>query len=152
MERAGPSDDPLHDLAVQVAQAAEAVVSTWEQAARTMSPRLSALQLEALLIIRRSPGINLTGLAEDVGAAPSAVSRLCDRLEAAGLARRERAPVSRREVVLALTPQGQRLVDSLFARRHALFGDVLRRMPPADRPALLTALAAFSKAWQAGGG
>lgn len=158
MDRAGPSDaplhddDPLHDVAVQVAEAAGAVVTTWQLAARTLSPRLSSLQLEALLIVRRCPGINLTGLAEEAGATAPAVSRLCDRLEAAGLLRRERAPTSRREIVLVLTPHGRELLESLFARRHALFGDVLRRMPAADRTALLTGLLAFSKAGEDDGG
>ncbi|MBT2493970.1 MarR family transcriptional regulator [Streptomyces sp. ISL-96] len=151
MDRAGPPDDPLHDFAVQVAEAAEAVVVAWAQASHSASPRLSALQLEALLIARRSPGINLTGLADEVGAAPPAVSRLCDRLEAAGLLRREPAKTSRREIGLVLTLAGNELIDALFARRYALFGDILARMPPAEREHLRAGLLAFSKAARSAG-
>ncbi|MET9514729.1 MarR family transcriptional regulator [Streptomyces sp. NPDC002994] len=149
MDRAGPSNDPLHDFAVQVAEAAEALVDVWGQASHSASPRLSALQLEALLIARRSPGINLTGLADEVGAAPPAVSRLCDRLEAAGLLRREPAKTSRREIGLVLTLAGNGLIDSLFARRYALFGEILNRVSPAEREHLLAGLLAFSKAARA---
>ncbi|MGX1881493.1 MarR family winged helix-turn-helix transcriptional regulator [Streptomyces sp. NPDC055287] len=151
MDRAGPADEPSGAFAAQVAEAAEAVVSAWTQAARTASPRLSALQLDALLIARRHPGINLTGLAYAVGTAPPAVSRLCDRLEAAGLLRREPAPTSRREIGLALTPQGHELIDTLFARRYAMFGAVLSRMPAAERDELLAGLLAFAKAARPGG-
>ncbi|MGW7055437.1 MarR family winged helix-turn-helix transcriptional regulator [Streptomyces sp. NPDC054887] len=151
MQRAGPPDDPVDEIAVQVAAAAEAMVSTWTKASRTASPRLSALQLDALLFVRRWPGVNLTGLAEEVGAAPPAVSRLCDRLEAAGLLRREPAPTSRREIGLVLTLQGQELIDALFARRHAMFADVLDRMPSAEREKLLSGLLAFFRAAQPGG-
>ncbi|GAA1523069.1 hypothetical protein GCM10009730_34120 [Streptomyces albidochromogenes] len=151
MERAGPPDDAAGDLAPRVTAAAEAVVSTWTQATRTASPRLSALQLEALLIVRRWPGINLTGLAEEVGAAPPAVSRLCDRLEAAGLLRREPAPTSRREIGLVLTLQANELIDALFARRHEMFAAVLGRMRPAERRQLLSGLLAFARAARPGG-
>ncbi|MET9508037.1 MarR family transcriptional regulator [Streptomyces flavidovirens] len=148
MDRAGPSEDPLHDLSVQVSEAAEAVVAAWSQASHVASPRLSALQWEALLATRRRPNINLTGLADEVGAAPPAVSRLCDRLEAAGLLRREPGRTSRREIGLVLTVAGHELIDALLGRRYALFADVLSRMPSAERTRLLTGLLAFSKAAQ----
>ncbi|OEJ37502.1 hypothetical protein AR457_32170 [Streptomyces agglomeratus] len=150
MDRTEPPDDASGEFAAHVAEAAEAVVSTWTRATLGASPRLSALQLEALLIARRHPGINLTGLAGEVGAAPPAVSRLCDRLEAAGLLRREPAPVSRREIGLVLTAQGHGLIDALFARRYAMFRAVLSRMPAAEREQLLAGLLAFSKAARSG--
>ncbi|MDJ0462490.1 MarR family transcriptional regulator [Streptomyces sp. H27-C3] len=146
MDREGPTDHPLTDFAVPVAEAAEAVAAAWTHSSRVSSPRLPALQLEALLIARRNPGINLTGLAEQVGTAPPAVSRLCDRLEAAGLLRRQPARTSRREIGLVLTPAGHDLIDAVFARRYAAFGDVLQHMAPTERADLLAGLLAFSRA------
>ncbi|WP_455361344.1 MarR family winged helix-turn-helix transcriptional regulator [Streptomyces sp. SYSU K21746] len=143
---AGPAEDPLHDVARQVAEAAEALMSTWAKAAQAALPRLSSLQSQALLIARRSPGINLTGLAAEVGAAPPTASRLCDRLEAAGLLRRERAPGNRREVGLTLTLHGHEMVDALFARRTAAICEVLSRVPAARRGELLAGLRAFAEA------
>ncbi|MFE9399396.1 MarR family winged helix-turn-helix transcriptional regulator [Streptomyces flavidovirens] len=146
MDREGPLGDSLHDLTEETTEAVETLVSLWARASQTVSPRLSALQLEALLITRRNPSINLTGLAVEVGAAPPAVSRLCDRLEAAGLLRREPVPTSRREIGLVLTLRGNEIVDALFARRSELFGDVLSRMPAASRRDFLAGLEAFSEA------
>lgn len=150
MDRTEPPDDASGEFAAHVAEAAEAVVSSWTRASLGAPLRLPALQLEALLIVRRHPGMNLTGLAGEVGAAPPAVSRLCDRLEAAGLLRREPAPASRREIGLVLTAQGHGLIDALFARRYAIFRTVLSRMPKAEREELLAGLLAFSKAARAG--
>jgi DNA-binding MarR family transcriptional regulator len=49
--------------------------------------------------------------------APSGITRLVDRIEAAGLVRRERVVGDRRGVLVALTPEGRRRHDEAF-RAH----------------------------------
>ncbi|MGY0020924.1 MarR family winged helix-turn-helix transcriptional regulator [Streptomyces sp. cg35] len=142
---AGPLQDARPDLTAETVEAVEALVSLWARASRTVTPQLSVLQLQALLVAREVPRINLSALAEEVGAAPSAASRLCNRLEAAGLLRREPATTSRREIQLVLTRQGNDILDTLSARRARMFGDVLSRMPAASRQELLTGLRAFAE-------
>ncbi len=66
------------------------------------SGRGAPAQLRALLTIERAGRLNLNKLAAALGASASAASRLCDRMEAAGLLSRDRA-VSRREIVLVPT-------------------------------------------------
>jgi DNA-binding MarR family transcriptional regulator len=44
-----------------------------------------------------------------------AITQRLDKLQAAGLIRRERDPVDRRIVHVTLTPRGHRLVDRVFA-------------------------------------
>ncbi|MFE9559064.1 MarR family winged helix-turn-helix transcriptional regulator [Streptomyces sp. NPDC006703] len=146
MDRAGPADDSLDASARQVSESAEALVAAWSEAARTAVPRLSSLQLQALQITYRCPGINLTGMAEQVGAGPSAASRLCDRLEAAGLLLRRRATTSRREIGLTLTPHGREMLDILAERRFLAVRHVLERVPEAQREALVAGLRAFTEA------
>ncbi|MFE4860742.1 MarR family transcriptional regulator [Streptomyces sp. NPDC056670] len=149
MDRAGSSDDDsVLALAQQVSEAAEALIVTWNAAAQGAVPRLSTLQLEALLIARRSPGINLTGLAERIGAAPPAASRLCDRLEAAGLLDRRRPSTNRREIELTLTPHGRHILEALAERRLAAINQVLLHVPAAQGEALLVGLRAFTEAVQ----
>ncbi|MCT9089972.1 MarR family transcriptional regulator [Streptomyces sp. ASQP_92] len=137
-----------------MSEQAEALVATWIEAERTAVPRLSGLQLQALLITYRSPGINLTGMAEQVGAAPPTVSRLCDRLEAAGLLVRHRATTSRREIGLTLTAHGYEMLAALTERRFLAVRRVLQHVPAAQREALLAGLRAFSEATEpaTGGG
>ncbi|MGW1949906.1 MarR family winged helix-turn-helix transcriptional regulator [Streptomyces sp. NPDC001940] len=146
MARAGPPNEVSHGVTTEMTEALEALISCWQHASRPLSPQLSVLQLQALLVARRYPGINLTGMAREVGAAPPAASRLCDRLEAAGLLRREPAPTSRREIGLLLTLQGNDMLDTVFAQRAEWVGDVLSRMPPGSRRQLLTGLRAFVQA------
>ncbi|WP_328310688.1 MarR family transcriptional regulator [Streptomyces sp. NBC_00442] len=146
MDRAGSSADSPDDLVQQVLEAAETLIVTWNEAAQGALPRLSSLQLQALTVARRSPGINLTGLAERVGAAPPTASRLCDRLEAAGLLERRRGTTSRREIGLILTPQGLAMLEDLAERRLAAINQVLRHVPVDQREALRSGLVAFAEA------
>ncbi|MFE9534940.1 MarR family winged helix-turn-helix transcriptional regulator [Streptomyces sp. NPDC006691] len=136
-------------LAHRVSEAAEALIVTWNAAAQSASPRLSSLQLEALLIARRVPGINLTGLAERMGAAPPAASRLCDRLEAAGLLERRRTSTNRREVELLLTAHGQVILQTLSEHRAEAIGQILQHVPSAQAEALAVGLRAFTEAVEA---
>ncbi|MER0449996.1 MarR family transcriptional regulator [Streptomyces sp. Edi4] len=150
MDRAGSSDsDSLHAVARQVSEAAEALVMAWNGAAQTAVPRLSALQLEALSVARRYPGINLTGLAERIGATSPAASRLCDRLEAAGLLDRRRTSANRREIELTLTASGREMLEVLSERRLTAISDILQRVTVAQRGALLAGLRAFTEAVEA---
>lgn len=64
---------------------------------------------------------------------PSSVTRLADRLQAAGLLERGTDPHSRSIVTIEITPAGLDLVSRVVARRHELLGAVLDRMEPEDR-------------------
>ncbi|MFJ6718386.1 MarR family winged helix-turn-helix transcriptional regulator [Streptomyces sp. NPDC091259] len=150
MDRAGPSEVPADDASREVAEAAEALVDCWTRAGRDIPPGLSALQVRALIAVRRCPGVNLSRLAEQVGASVPAASRLCDRLEAAGLLRRFRAFADRREVGLSLTARGDEALTSLAARRAADLCEVLSWMAVEDRRSLVTGLLAFTRAVDAG--
>lgn len=55
-------------------------------------------------------------LAAEVGLDRSGVSRRASRLEAAGLVRREPDPADRRAVLLALTEEGARTVETMRRR------------------------------------
>jgi DNA-binding MarR family transcriptional regulator len=114
---------------------------------------VSPSQLRALNIIEAGGEINMGGLAARLGTIPSAASRLCDRMVAAGLLERELSPVSRREVVLRLAPQGARLLAKLRQERVEAVSRVLEHMSPAEQRALITGLLAFrSAAGEPGGG
>ncbi len=105
--------------------------------------RLSPQQLRALRALQAAPGLNLTALAERLDTGLPTASRLCDRLEAAGLLERESHPRKRREVQLRPTAQGLRVLEDVAGRRvHALVA-VLEAMEPAERLALARGLAAF---------
>ncbi|WP_433438456.1 MarR family winged helix-turn-helix transcriptional regulator [Nonomuraea sp. CA-141351] len=125
---------------------AAALVAVWGRSREAFATKVSSIQLQALLTIEQHETINLGRLAAALGAVPSSASRLCDRLEAAGLVRRSHCQEDKRELTLSLTPSGRSLVEELEQRRRADLARVLAEMPPAGRIALLRGLQAFAGA------
>jgi DNA-binding MarR family transcriptional regulator len=138
----GEGDGP-ETLAPDIADAVECLTNLWSLAAQEAALRLSLQQLRALRIVERSPGVNLTGLAERLDIGSPTASRLCDRLEAAGLLERDLHPHRRREVRLNLTSHGRHVLADIATQRARALGAALGAMAPADRAALLQGLRAF---------
>jgi DNA-binding MarR family transcriptional regulator len=80
--------------------------------------------------------LGLGELAEAIALSPSGLSKLLDRMEAAGLIRRERDPDDARAAFAAITPHGRGLVKKARAGHHALlrrtFGKALDARDLAD--------------------
>lgn len=117
-----------------------ALSEIWETAVEELACTVPAAQVRALLIIDRAGGLNIDRLAMALGGSASATSRLCDRMEMAGLLTRERAAAGRREIMLLVTGSGRRLAGWVRGRRRAVVGQVLRSMSPAGREALARGL------------
>ena len=131
--------------------AAEALVGIWSHVPDSLDVRISPTQLRALTAVGRYGELNLSQLAEALGALPSSASRLCDRLEAAGLLTRDTGRASRRAVSLRLTADGENLLEQARWRRQAQIAQVLDVMPPAGRTELADGLAAFQRAAEPAG-
>ncbi|MCA2216831.1 MarR family winged helix-turn-helix transcriptional regulator [Jidongwangia harbinensis] len=131
-----------------VDDAAQALLAAWDAAREQATPRLSSPQLNALLVVERAEGINLRGLAGQLGMILSSASRLCDRLVASGMIERVPGRADRREIALFLTPSSRHLLDDLRRTRRRMIGEVLERMSPAGRAALVRGLGEFAAAAQ----
>ena len=143
---ATPSREPLppaEPLVAAIEEAASFLAALWNR--ETEDLPTSATQLHVLLIVERHRDINLSGLASQLGALVSSASRLCDRLEAAGLLHRLHGS-SRRAVILRLSPEGRDLLDRLRRQRREDLARVLTLMPPAARAALAAGLSQFRAA------
>lgn len=145
MPRSSPS---VRQLAREVAVEAESLVRVFDRAEDWTVPRIPPTQVKALGLLRYRGQMSLSELAEQIGAIPSSASRLCDRLEAAGLVTREVPPDNRRAVRLSLTDEGRRRLESFDRARHDDLLPVLERMSPRARGALLEGLLAFGEAAQ----
>ena len=102
------SDDPritAFGLLLEAFSAVQGAVAT--DLAR--SSHLPAPEFEVLIRLSRSPGqrLRLTELANQVRLSTSGLSRLVDRVEAAGLVRREACPSDRRGAFAVLTEEGE---------------------------------------------
>ena len=148
---AGPLDpyrDPRPGAAPADLECAEAglsvLIETWQRAIEELGAMLPPAQVRALLAIESTDGLNVTGLARILCASPSATSRLCDRLVAAGLVTRLPAAASRREIRLELTQSGQRLTAWIRDQRHAALIRVLETISADGRAALARGLSELS--------
>ncbi len=130
-----------------VSEMVELLEILWERGRTAASPApVSSSQLRVLYVLEREEGINLRNLGRLLGAAPSSVSRLCDRLQAVGFVERTTSRTSRRELELWLTPGGRRFLAELRARREVALRSAITTMPPAARQALTEGLAGFRTA------
>ncbi|MEU6847433.1 MarR family transcriptional regulator [Streptomyces sp. NPDC046716] len=133
-----------HGITASTIEALAALTALWTKASRTSPSQLSALQLQTLLAVRDTPRTNLKALCQQVGASASTASRLCGRLEAAGLLRRVPVPASRREISLMLTPCGTKLLEAVAAQRARALEAVLVRTPTVTCNELVAGLHALA--------
>jgi MarR family transcriptional regulator, organic hydroperoxide resistance regulator len=87
---------------------------------------LSWPQYNTLRIVRgaASGGIATLTIRERMIEEGTTITRLLDKLEAAGLIRRERSRPDRRQVLCFVTPEGRRLLDGLDPKVDALDEEV----------------------------
>lgn len=114
--------------------------------ARTLADAVETVsvpQLRILTMLYYGGPVNLTAIAKQLGVDRSNASRPADRLVAAGLVRRMEDEADRRSTTLALTAQGQRLVESITERRREIFDRFLDRLDSHDRERLAESVAAL---------
>jgi DNA-binding MarR family transcriptional regulator len=134
----------LSQSAAAIDVAAEAMVRIWTGAHGSPGVPIPATQLRVLFVVEQNGAINLSGLANELGALLSSASRLCDRLEAAGLIVRESGQQSRREIAIRLSTDGEALLERVRQERREQILKVIAQMPAGARQALLTGLTEFS--------
>jgi DNA-binding MarR family transcriptional regulator len=102
---------------------------------------LTVPQMRALMLLRRSPGVGISAVAEHQGIGLASASALVDRLVRRGLVDRAQDPDERRRVVLTLTSDGSaRLATAIEGTRHHL-ARALSERTPAERSAIAGSLA-----------
>jgi DNA-binding MarR family transcriptional regulator len=103
------------------------------QSLEVLESAVTVAQFRVLLVLNGLGQVPSSRLAAELGMLASSVTRLADRLEAAGLLARGHDPRSRSIVTVEVTPAGAALVERVVARRHVLLAGVLDRMEPAER-------------------
>jgi DNA-binding MarR family transcriptional regulator len=136
----------LSECAAAIDLAAEAIVRIWTGPQNAPGVPVPATQLRVLFVVEHHGAINLSGLASELGALLSSASRLCDRLEAAGLIVRESGQQSRREIAIRLSPDGEGLLNRVRQERQGEIMKVLAQMPASARRSLLNGLTEFRTA------
>jgi DNA-binding MarR family transcriptional regulator len=101
-----------------------------------LTPALFAL----LNVLGAREGSIQQELSSDMGIDPSAMVRLIDELEGAGLAERRRRPQDRRAWEVAITPKGRRTLERGKRLAGEVEDEVLSGLSTSDRRQLLTLL------------
>ncbi|WP_106191623.1 MarR family transcriptional regulator [Umezawaea tangerina] len=93
---------------------------------------VSAGDQRALALIRGGP-LSAGALAKEIGLTPGAVTGMIDRLEAAGLVRREVDPNDRRRILVGSTDSGISAHSGLFDELAAAMRRMATRYTPAEQ-------------------
>ncbi len=102
-------------------------------------------QFRLLLALEGLGRVPSSRLAAHLGLAASAITRMADRLEHAGLLQRGTEQGNRCIVTVELTAAGHRLVAGALARRQARIAAVLDRMSQRDRDAMVRTAGQFAR-------
>ena len=130
------SDDELTEAIIDAGKAMAAI------AARALDGEISDVtlpQYRTLVALCEAPS-RLADLAVRLGVSPSTATRMCDRLVRKGLVTRTRDELDRREVNLAVTDTGRRIVSEVIARRRDQVSEVLSAIGDDVRDQLIKAL------------
>jgi DNA-binding MarR family transcriptional regulator len=130
-DRAGGNSDP--DAVAALELMTRALVGLTLQSLQVLDGEVSVPQFRLLLVLSGLGRVPSSRLAAELGMTASSVTRLADRMEAAGLLARGTDPRSRSIVTLEVTVAGIDLVARVVERRHVLLAAVLDRMNPGER-------------------
>ncbi|WP_432164945.1 MarR family winged helix-turn-helix transcriptional regulator [Streptomyces sp. bgisy031] len=142
---AGTMDD-VDAVTRAVLTASRLLVAVSARSLAEVEERVTLPQFRMLVVLSTRGATKLVALAELLQVAPSTAMRMVDRLIAAGLADRQTNPDNRRETLLQLTEEGRRTVEDVTVRRRAEIAEIVSRLGPTQRLALIEALNAFNKA------
>ncbi|MFD9817841.1 MarR family winged helix-turn-helix transcriptional regulator [Streptomyces violascens] len=147
-EHAHPAsnEDDVDAVTRAVLTASRVLVAVSARSLAAVEDRVTLPQFRLLVVLSTHGTAKLVVLADLLGVNPSTAMRMMDRLIAAGLADRRINPGNRRETLLGLTDEGGRLVEDVTGRRRQEIADVVERLAPGQRAALVDALSAFAEA------
>lgn len=123
--------------------ATRALVGAAARSVATLDGELTLVQWRALVLLDTRGPMRARALAEHLGMRPASVTGLCDRLEEKQLVRREAGTADRREVVVALSTRGRRLVRDVMRRRRRDIERLVARIEPDQCAAIVEAAAAL---------
>ena len=100
---------------------------------RTSFPSgMNAQRFYVLSLCERDDGVNVSQIADAIQIELPAVSALLGRMERSGLIQRRSSPNNRREVLVFLTPEGERMRGETYAKMNAIQGKLMHYVSEED--------------------
>lgn len=122
------------------------MVAIADSTVEMVTGQLTLTQFRVLrTVVERTP-VTMTAVAQELALIPSTVTRAGDRLVSAGLLQRAQNPLNKREVLLAPTAEGRRIVDQVDHDRRAALSAILGRLGEDTRAMVTAAFDRFAAA------
>ena len=145
-KKGGTDHTPHTDEVEAVLLAMRVLVAESARSLAEVEDVVTVAQFRVLVMVASNGPLNLGAVARGLGVHASNATRACDRLVAANLLDRRDDPADRRNLLLDLTDEGRELVGRVHRRRAAAVEEILSRMPPLQRVALVPVLRSFAEA------
>jgi len=142
-KRNSESPDSVVDA---VLSASRVLVAVAARSLADIAEEVTLTQYRTLVVLASRGPQNLVGLAEAVGVTPATATRMCDRLVKKKLIVRQSEQDDRRQVRLALTKKGLKLVGAVTDRRRREIEVILSAIDPEEQNVLVQALNQFAAA------
>jgi DNA-binding MarR family transcriptional regulator len=123
-----------------VLSASRVLVAVAARSLADVGEEVTLTQYRSLVVLASRGPQGVAALAEAVAVSSPTASRMCERLVKKGLVTRRADPRDRRQVRIALSPAGRRLVDAVTARRRAEIEELVASIPAASRGEVVAAL------------
>ncbi|HWF31573.1 MAG TPA: MarR family transcriptional regulator [Solirubrobacteraceae bacterium] len=135
--RSSSADDAVLEA---VLGASRALVAIAARSLADAGEEVTLTQYRSLVVLASRGPQSLGALAEQLGVTPPTVSRMCDRLVRKQLILRRAEPSDRRQIRVALSARGRRLVDEVTGRRREEIARLLSSMSAEEQTSLATSL------------
>ena len=129
-----------------VLSASRVLVAVAARSLSDIAEEVTLTQYRTLVVLASRGAQNLVGLAEAVAVTPATATRMCDRLVKKKLIVRQSEQDDRRQVRLALTKKGLKLVSAVTDRRRREIEAILGTIAPEEQTVLVQALSQFAAA------
>jgi DNA-binding MarR family transcriptional regulator len=140
------ADDSTDSVVDAVLSASRVLVAVAARSLSDIADEVTLTQYRTLVVLAAIGPQNLVGLAEAVAVTPATATRMCDRLVKKKLIVRQSEQDDRRQVRLALTKKGLKLVGAVTFRRRREIEAILSTIAPEEQTVLVQALSQFAAA------
>lgn len=143
---AGSEGAEGEELVTALLTASRALVGVSARSLADVEDTVTIAQFRVLVLLATHGPTTLVQLAARLGVNASTAQRQVERLVRDGLVDRREDPGDRRQVVIAPTDHGARLVEEVTERRRTEIARIVQAVPADDRVGLIAALEAFALA------
>ena len=128
-----------------VLSASRVLVAIAARSLADVGDEVTLAQYRSLVVLASRGPQGVAALADAVSVTSPTASRMCDRLVKKGLVTRRTDRRDRRQVRIALSPGGRRLVDAVTARRRLEIEELVASIPMESRGRVVEALRHLSE-------